>query len=223
MSFSPGLSDPERPETARRIDTEADLAEGCAWLAARDPALARVYALTGLPPLRRRPGGFPALMQAICAQQVSVASAAAIWSRILAAGGDDAACVRAMSEEDLRGLGLSRPKVRYALALAEAELDYDRLTRMPTTEAIATLTAIKGIGIWTAEVYLKFSEGRADVFAAGDLALQEGVRLIYELGERPGEKELRQRALAWSPWRAVAARLIWDYYRINKQRSGIME
>jgi DNA-3-methyladenine glycosylase II len=94
---------------------------------------------------------------------------------------------------------------------------------MPEDEAIATLTAVKGIGVWTAEIYLMFSVGRADVLAAGDLALQEAARVIFDLPERPTDKELRALAEDWSPWRAVAARLLWAYYRVAKQREGISE
>jgi DNA-3-methyladenine glycosylase II len=94
---------------------------------------------------------------------------------------------------------------------------------MPEDEAIAVLTAVKGIGIWTAEIYLMFSIGRADVFAAGDLALQEAARMLFDLPERPAEKALRTQAAEWSPWRGVAARLLWAYYRAAKQRDGISE
>ncbi len=94
---------------------------------------------------------------------------------------------------------------------------------MPEDKAIAALTAVKGIGIWTAEIYLMFSIGRADVFAPGDLALQEAARILFDLPGRPSEKELRARAVGWSPWRGVAARLLWAYYRVAKQREGISE
>ena len=137
------------------------------------------------------------------------------------AGLTDEASVRAASEDDLRIVGLSRQKIRYAHALAEAEIDYIALRQAPDAEVIQTLTAVTGIGVWTAEIYAMFSLGRADVFAPGDLALQEAARLIYDLPERPKERALREMAEDWSPWRAVAARLFFAYYRVAKGREGL--
>ncbi|QYK40158.1 MAG: DNA-3-methyladenine glycosylase 2 family protein [Paracoccaceae bacterium] len=205
----------------RIIETEACVAEGAAWLAAREPRFAHAYALTGPPPLRRRPGGFAALFDAIVSQQVSVASADAIWGRLEAAGLTAPARVAAASDEDLRACGLSRQKIRYGRALAAAGIDFDRLGGAPTDEVIATLVAVPGIGAWTAEIYAMFSLGRADVFAPGDLALQEAARRLFDLPERPKEKALRGMAEAWSPWRGVAARMLWAYYRVAADREGI--
>ncbi len=207
--------------TERRIDTEGDIAEGCAWLSAREPRFAEAQALTGLPPLRRRPEGFATLLRSICAQQLSVASAEAVWGRLEAAGAICPDIVAGLDEPALRACGLSGPKIRYARALAEAGLDYPALARLPEDEAVARLTAIKGIGRWTAELYLLTAVGRADVFAPGDLALQEAARTLFALSERPSEPALRAMAEAWSPWRAVAARLLWAYYRVIKARSGV--
>jgi len=207
--------------TARIIETEADIAEGCAHLAAIEPRFGQALALTGPPPLRRRAGGFDALLRAICSQQLSVASAEAVWRRLEAAG---AACPRRLATLDeaaLRACGLSGPKIRYARALAEADLDYAALAEMPEADAIATLTAVKGIGVWTAEIYLMFSVGRADVFAPGDLALQESARRLFALPARPREAALRRMAADWAPWRTVAAGLLWAYYRAETDREGI--
>jgi DNA-3-methyladenine glycosylase II len=205
----------------RVIHSDDCVAEGAAWLCAADPGLARAYALTGPLPLRLRPDGFAQLLSAIVSQQVSVASADAIWGRLEGAGMTDPAALRRTSDEDLRALGLSRQKARYAKALAEAGIDYDALRQLPTPQVIQTLTAVTGIGVWTAEIYAMFSLGRADVFAPGDLALQEAARILYDLPERPREKALRQMADKWSPWRSVAARMLWAYYRLEKQREGI--
>lgn len=205
------------------IETESDIKTGAAWLAAREPRFAHAMTLTGPLPLRRREGGFPALLKTICSQQLSVASADAVWSRLEAAGATASANLLAMDETALRACGLSGQKIRYARALAEANVDYRELAMLPEEEAIARLTTIKGIGVWTAEIYLMFSVGRADILAAGDLALQEAARLLFELPERPKERELRELAVPWSPWRAVAARLLWAYYRVAKQREGITE
>ncbi|MCX7644992.1 MAG: DNA-3-methyladenine glycosylase 2 family protein [Rhodobacteraceae bacterium] len=197
------------------------LAEGTEWLCAREPAFARALAETGPWPLRRQPDGFAALMEAIIAQQVSAAAARAIRDRAAAAGLLDAAAVAAAGEEALRAAGLSRPKVRYALALARSGVDFAALRDRPDAEVIAELVALPGIGRWTAEIYAMFSLGRADVFAPGDLALQEAARLLFGLPERPREAALRAMAEAWSPWRAVAARLLWAYYRVAREREGI--
>ena len=111
--------------------------------------------------------------------------------------------------------------LRHRLALAEAEIDYAALRDAPDEEVIATLTQVPGIGVWTAEIYAMFSLGRADVFAPGDLALQESARILYDLPERPKPRAFREMSLAWSPWRSVAARLLWAYYRVAKDREGI--
>ena len=207
--------------TGRIILTDACVAEGVDWLCASDPAMARAYDTTGPLPLRRRPDGFAQLLSAIVSQQVSVASARAIWGRLEGAGLTTPEAVAAMSEKDLRALGLSRQKAGYAHALAAAGIDFAALRDAPTDEVVTTLVAVKGIGIWTAEIYAMFSLGHADVFAPGDLALQEGARMLYDLPERPREAALRRMAEAWSPWRSVAARMLWAYYHVQKQKEGI--
>ncbi len=203
-----------------RIDTEAQLAQAARHLVALEPRFAPVLEAGPLP-LRRRADGFEALLSAIVSQQVSVASAAAIWARVEAAGLARASAMARASDEDLRAVGLSRPKQRYARALAQADLDYGGLREASSEEVIATLVALPGIGLWTAEIYAKFALGHADVFAAGDLALQEAARGMFDLPVRPSEKELRAMAQAWSPVRAVAARALWVYYRLEKDREGI--
>ncbi len=205
----------------RIIETEACVAEGAAWLAAVDPRLADALRQTGPLPLRRNKDGFATLLDAIVSQQVSVASADAIWRRLDQAGLTDAGAVLRAHDDDLRACGLSRQKMAYARALAEAGLDYEALRLAPSDQVIAHLVAIKGIGVWTAEIYAMFALGRADVFAAGDLALQESARLLFDLPARPTDKALRQLAEPWAPWRAVAARLLWAYYRVAKAREGV--
>lgn len=207
--------------TGRIIRSDACVSEGVAWLCRADPLMARAYAATGPLPLRRRPDGFAQLLSAIVSQQVSVASARAIWGRLEAAGLTTPDTVAAHTEDELRALGLSRQKASYARALADAAIDYDALRHAPTDEVIRTLVAVKGIGVWTAEIYAMFSLGRADVFAPGDLALQEGARMLYDLPARPREAALRQMAARWSPWRSVAARMLWAYYHVQKQKEGI--
>ncbi|PTW52010.1 DNA-3-methyladenine glycosylase family protein [Rhodovulum kholense] len=205
----------------RIIETEACVAEGAAHLVAVEPRFGHALALTGPLPLRRRKDGFEALLSAIVSQQVSVAAADAIWTRMKTARLTGPRKILWASDDDLRACGLSRQKIRYARALAGAGIDFAALRGQPTEEVIATLVAVPGIGRWTAEIYAMFSLGRADVFAPADLALQESARLLFELPDRPGERALRQLAEPWAPWRAVAARALWAYYRVAKDREGI--
>ena len=190
------------------------------WIAERrealsrlDPAMAAAHAESPLFDWRSKPGGFPGLVRMILEQQVSVASATAIWLRLEAGlgrvGPDE---VMALSPEELRAFGLSRPKVRYVRALAEAKIDFDALRDLDDEAAIGVLTAVPGIGRWTAEVYLMICEGRTDFFPAGDVALQEAIRVASGLAERPSQKALYTRAEAWRPHRGVAAHLLWAYY-----------
>ncbi|MBO9466040.1 DNA-3-methyladenine glycosylase 2 family protein [Tropicibacter sp. R15_0] len=211
----------DRPEIGRIITSDACVAEGAAWLSQHDARFATALEATGPLPLRLRDDGFAQLLSAIVSQQVSVASARAIWARLETAGMVTPEAVAGQNEEQLRALGLSRQKASYALALAEAGIDFDALRDMPDAEIVKTLVAVKGIGVWTAEIYCMFSLGRADVFAPGDLALQEAARILFDLPERPKERALRQMAEAWSPWRAVAARLLFAYYHVAKDREGI--
>ena len=203
------------------IATDADVAKGAEWLVRIEPRFAIALDATGPLPLRLAPDGFAALFNKIVSQQVSVASARAIWGRVEAAGLITPQAVAAASEEDLKSVGLSRPKMKYARALADANIDYDALRDVPDAQVIETLTAVSGIGVWTAQVYAMFNLGRADVFAPGDLALQEAARILFDLPDRPSASTLEHMSLAWSPWRAVAARLLFTYYRIAKDREGI--
>ena len=197
------------------------LAEGAAWLASREPRFASALQEVGPLPLRLRPDGFASLLDAIVSQQVSVAAADAIWGRLKAARLTGPRNVARASEEELRACGLSRQKVRYAKALATSGINYTGLRVLPTDDLIARLVEVPGIGPWTAEIYAMFSLGRADVFAPGDLALQEATRVLFDLSERPKERQLRLMAEDWSPWRGVAARLLWAYYRVAKNREGV--
>jgi DNA-3-methyladenine glycosylase II len=203
------------------IETEADLARGAARLVDLDARFAPVLEAGPLP-LRRRADGFAALAQAIVSQQVSVASAAAIWGRVEAAGLADEGRMAAADEADLRACGLSRQKIRYLRALAGAGIDWRGLRAAETEEGVARLTEVPGIGRWTAEIYAKFALGHADAFAAGDLALQEAARRLCDLGARPTERQLREIAEAWRPVRAVAARALWVYYRMDTDREGVL-
>lgn len=206
----------------RILTSDACIAEGCVWLAKAEPRFAEAIALCGLPPLRRRSGGFDDLLGAIVSQQVSVASARAIKTRLEEAGYSHPGAILSATDDTLRGLGLSRQKAKYVRALAEARIDFDALPGLPEAEIMSTLTAVSGIGRWTAEVYLMFSLGRADVFAPNDLALQEAARLLFKLPDRPREAPMRRMSEAWTPWRTVAAGLLWHYYHHAKSREGIV-
>lgn len=206
---------------AEIIETKADLARGAEQLVTLEPRFGPVVAAGPLP-LRRRSDGFSALLSAIVAQQVSTASAAAIWSRVEAAGLDREAAWNGVADQTLVACGLSRPKQRYGRALAAACIDWAALREAETDEVVDQLMAVPGVGRWTAEIYAKFALGHADVFAAGDLALQESARRLFDLPDRPSEKELRALAEAWAPVRAVAARALWVYYRWNTDREGVL-
>ncbi|QYX56581.1 DNA-3-methyladenine glycosylase 2 family protein [Roseovarius sp. SCSIO 43702] len=205
----------------RIIETSEDVEEGAEALAALCPRMAEARGLVGPLPLRRKPEGFAELLSAIVSQQVSVASASAIWGRMETAGLVTPEAVAAADEDALRAVGLSRQKMRYARALAEAGIDFRSLRAMPSDAVVNRLVEVPGIGTWTAEIYAMFSLGRADVFAHGDLALQEAARVLYGLPERPRERQMREMAQAWRPWRSVAARILWAYYRVETQREGI--
>lgn len=204
-----------------------DLARGLAELAAADPDFARVIALHGPPPRRVRPQGFATLIQAILAQQVSRASADAIWGRLAAAVDPfTPEGLLAFDETALRRFGLSQQKARYAralaAALAEGRLDLRRLSRAEDETAIEMLTALPGIGRWTAEIYLLAALQRPDVWPAADLALMIAVERLKGLPARPSFREMTALGEAWRPWRAVAARVLWHYYRVAKGREGTL-
>ncbi len=210
------------PENIGRIiEGEACVAEGAAFLADLDPRFRAALQATGPLPLRLRKDGFAALLDAIVSQQVSVASADAIWGRLKAAGLTGPRKVKRASDDELRACGLSRQKMRYARELAASGIRFPDLRDQPTDAVIERLIEVPGIGRWTAEIYAMFSLGRADVFAPGDLALQEAARALFDLPARPTEKELRAMSEAWAPWRGVAARLLWAYYHVAKDREGI--
>ena len=195
----------------------ARLQEGLAALARAEPAFAAALARHGPPAPRIRPRGFETLLRAIVAQQVSTAAATAIWSRLEAAFATpgNPATIAAATEAALRAAGLSRQKAAYALSLA-AHVEGGRLPHDALPEddeaAIACLSAVRGLGRWSAEIYLLFAEGRPDAFPAGDLALQVQAGRLFLEGARPTETMLRQRAEPWRPHRGAAAILLWHCY-----------
>jgi DNA-3-methyladenine glycosylase II len=214
------------PPRHRLIEPEADIRDGVRALRRKCAILRTVHDRTGDPPLRRRPAGFQGLARVIVGQQLSLASAEAIWARTATAvspfqpevllGVDDAA---------LRTAGLSAPKIRTLRAVAQAvvdsQVDLAGMAHMSQEEVHDALTHIHGIGPWTADIYSMFCLGHADAWAPGDLALQVATQRAFALAERPTRAELAALAERWRPWRGVAARLLWVYYRVtNDARSG---
>jgi len=211
--------------TITHIRCESDLDAALAALVAADSRFAALIATAGRPPLRRRPDGFVGLATTVVSQQLSTASAAAIWGRLAAAFDpfEPQAIIRARPAR-LARLGLSAPKIRalkeIARAVAKNHLALGSLAEATAEDAHASLTAVHGIGPWTADIYLLSCLGHADAWPAGDLALQEAARLAFGLPGRPNAKEMLSLAETWRPVRAVAARVLWTYYRALKGREG---
>ena len=205
----------------RTITSQECISEGLAALAKLEPKFKQIIKTIEEIPFRRTSEGFDRLLSTIVSQQLSVAAADAIWNKIELAGLNKIQKIRKVSDQELRDVGLSKQKIKYVRSLANANINYRSLKTMPTLQVVNELTQVSGIGNWTAEIYAMFSLGRADVFAPGDLALQEATRILFNLPERPSEKDLRSMAKNWSPWQAVAARLLWSYYNQQKKREGI--
>ena len=191
-----------------------------------EPRFAAVLRQHGEPPSRKRPGGFETVLKTIVQQQVSLTSATAIWKR-LRNGLDriNADAMLALDENDLRGFGLSRAKAICARCLAEevahGRLNFRKLPRLEDEEVIASLTRIKGIGRWTAEVYLLSALQRPDIWPAADVALMEGIRDLLGLDSRPTTKEMLVLAEPWRPYRTFAARTTWLHYRHMTNRGTV--
>ncbi len=214
------------PARPRIIVTDDDVREGVRALRRKCAIMRRVHDLAGHPPLRRRPAGFEGLARIIVGQQLSVASASAIWERTAAACTPfEPAVLLAMTDRQLAKVGLSRPKIRTLKAIAQAcsnGLDLARLEHAADEDIHAALTAVTGIGPWTADVYIMFCLGRADGWAPGDLALLVATPRAFELAERPGKDAMLELAERWRPWRGVAARLLWAYYAaLKRQKSAV--
>jgi DNA-3-methyladenine glycosylase II len=208
-----------------RLDTPDEIQRALTALADQDAVIARVLEEAGLPAPRRREPGFEGLAHIVVGQQVSTASAAAIWGRLRAAIDPfEPAVIRAESDEALRGVGLSRPKIRTLRAVAEAAetggLRFESLGDLAADDAHAALCAIHGIGPWTADIYLMFCLGHIDAWPAGDLALQHAVGVAVGLEHRPDAKEMAEIGARWRPLRGAAALLFWAYYRTLRGRSG---
>ncbi|MEN5363471.1 DNA-3-methyladenine glycosylase family protein [Brevundimonas intermedia] len=208
--------------------TPHDIAAAREALVAADPAMARVHAQTPAFEWRLRVGGFEGLFRMIVEQQVSVASAASVWARLREGmGGITPELLLAHDLDQLRGMGLSRQKATYGQGIARAqiagEIDLEHLVSLDDEAAIAALTALKGVGLWTAEAYLLMCEGRLDVFPGGDVALQEAIRWADGAELRPDQKAAYARAEVWRPYRAVATHLLWAWYTGVKRGEIVLE
>jgi DNA-3-methyladenine glycosylase II len=208
------------------LHTDADLQAALAQLILADPRLKAVAEKAGAFSLRRREAGYAGLCAIVCGQQLSTASAAAIRARLFAAFDPfHHDTVRRARADKLKRLGLSAPKIKsireIGKAVANGRIDLNAIGAMDADEAHAALTALHGIGPWTADIYLLFCLGHADAFPAGDLAVQESARLALRLSKRPDVKQLAKIAEAWRPWRGVAAHLLWAYYHAVKKRDVV--
>jgi DNA-3-methyladenine glycosylase II len=209
------------------LNTQADLEDAIHALVKLDPRLKPVFELTGMPALRQREPGFAGLAAIVTGQQLSTASAAAIWGRVSAAFDPfDHDVIRKARADRLGRLGLSAAKIKtlkhIARELAEERLNLDVLANEDADAAHNTLTALPGIGPWTADVYLLFCLGHGDAWPAGDLAVQEAVKIGLGLKTRPTPKEMAPLAEPWRPLRGAAAHLWWSYYRVLKKREGVI-
>ena len=210
-----------------RLDSAAAVASHIEALVGIDPRLAAVRDFAGPVQPRIVGPGFAGIAKVICGQQLSVASAAAIWSRFeLLPGALDPVTYLSLSEEAVRATGFSGGKFRtvrvIAAAMVAGELDFSHLETLPAEDAVRYLVAHKGIGPWTAEVYLMFCAGHPDVFPAGDLALLKAVHHGLGLDARPTIKDMIGIAAAWTPYRSAAALLFWRYFAVMRDREGIL-
>ena len=176
----------------------------------------------GVPDFLPREQGYKALQKTIVGQQLSIASASAIWNRFLESGFTENDNLSSAKDSELRAIGLSRQKINYLRSLANSDVKYEELDEFNDENIISLLTSIKGIGLWTAEIYLIFSLKREDIFPAGDLALQEAARLLLQLNTRPNEKEMRSLSEQWKPFRSVCALLLWHFYKTYKARESTL-
>lgn len=203
------------------IENTEELEEHIIALIAIEPRFAPIYEQVGMPSLRHNAGGFEQLMRAMVGQQLSVAAAASIWKKLVAAGLTTPQAIAEAQDETLRAQGLSRQKMRYVRSLVANDIDFATLTTMPNEAAIKTLTAVTGIGRWTAEMYLLFSLKRDDILAVDDLAIKVAAMTVLGLAERPTPKQLKGLTESWSPHRSAASLLLWSYYGLLRDKTAV--
>ena len=203
------------------IENTKALAEHIATLTAIEPRFAPVCEQVGVPSLRHNAGGFEQLMRAMVGQQLSVAAAASIWQRVVEAGLTTPKAITEATYETLRAQGLSKQKIRYVRSLVDHNINFAALETLSDEEVIKTLTAVIGIGQWTAEMYLLFSLKRADVLAVDDLAIKVAAMELLGLAERPTPKQLKSLTEEWAPHRSAASLLLWSYYGLLRNKTAV--
>lgn len=203
------------------IENTQELHEHITALITIEPRFASVYEHVGMPSLRHNAGGFEQLMRAMVGQQLSVAAAASIWKRLVDAKLTTPRAIQEATDEILKTQGLSKQKTRYVRSLVDHDIDFSALGAMPNEEVIQTLTAVIGIGRWTAEMYLLFSLKRADVLAVDDLAIKVAAMQLLGLAERPTPKQLKDLSQHWSPFRSAAGLLLWSYYGSLRNKTAV--
>ncbi|MBH0006518.1 DNA-3-methyladenine glycosylase family protein [Psychrobacter sp. SWN149] len=207
--------------TIQTIENEDQLREHITALIAIEPKFAPIYAQVGTPSLKHNSGGFEQLMRAMVGQQLSVAAAASIWQRLVDASLTTPNAIIEATDEALREKGLSKQKTRYVRSLVEHDIDFAALPSMSDDAVIATLTAVIGVGRWTAEMYLLFSLQRADVLAVDDLAIKVAAMELLGLADRPTPKQLKDLTQHWSPYRSCAGLLLWSYYGVLRNKTAL--
>lgn len=207
--------------TIKTIENSKELEAHISALITIEPRFAPVYEQVGVPDLRHNAGGFTQIMRAMVGQQLSVAAAASIWQRLADRGLTTPTAIHAATDEDLRAQGLSKQKIRYTRSLVEYDIDFAALETLTDDGVIDTLTAVIGIGRWTAEMYLLFSLKRADVLAVDDLAIKVAAMDLLGLAERPTPQQLKGLAQDWSPHRSAASLLLWQYYGFLRQKTAM--
>lgn len=203
------------------IETNEQLKEQIEALITIEPRFASIYEQMGLPDLRRNTGGFEQLLRAMVGQQLSVAAASSIWNKLLDANLTSPQTITLVEDDILRAQGLSKQKIRYARSLIEHDIDFEALFAMSDEQVLEILTAVVGIGRWTAEMYLLFSLGRADVLAVDDLAIKVAAMDLLNLAERPTPKQLKKATENWSPHRSAASLLLWSHYGLLRNRKAM--
>lgn len=203
------------------IESPQELEEHIIKLIAIEPRFALVYEQVGVPSLRHNAGGFKQLMRAMVGQQLSVAAAASIWQRLVDADLTNPQAITEATDETLRTQGLSKQKIRYTRSLVDHDIDFVALETMTNEDVTKTLTAVTGIGRWTAEMYLLFSLKRADVLAVDDLAIKVVAMQLLDLTERPTPKQLKILIEVWSPHLSAASLLLWAHYGLLRKKTAV--
>ena len=208
-------------ETIKTIETNEQLTSHIMALIAIEPRFAAIYEQVGLPDLRRNTGGFEQLLRAMVGQQLSVAAASSIWNKLRDANLTSPQTIIQVEDDTLRSQGLSKQKIRYTRSLIDHNIDFDALTIMSDEDVLRVLTAVIGIGRWTAEMYLLFSLGRADILAVDDLAIKVAAMDVLGFTERPTPKQLKIATQEWSPHRSAASLLLWAHYGWVRNREAV--